>query len=109
MCRAWFGMDVERFEYDCVAYLPGHVLTFHKRSVDGTGKGDIVPGGEADVVWGVVIDVPDDQIESLDVKERGYEREPITVLRQDDHVPLEVEAYIAEPETVNPGLLPADW
>lgn len=61
------------------------------------------------MVWGVVIDVPHDHIESLDEKERGYERETITVHRQDDHVPLEVEAYIAKPETVNPDLLPADW
>lgn len=43
MCRAWFGLDVERFEYDCVAYLSGHSLTFDKQSMDGTGKGNIVP------------------------------------------------------------------
>lgn len=90
------------------AMVRGWRLEFHKRSIDGSGKGDIVfTGKSADVVHGSVYLLDDearavlDEIEGLGC---GYRRH---VLR----VPGLGHAYcyVAEPSSIDPALAPYDW
>ena len=62
--------------------VPGHVFRFHKRSTDGSGKGDTFStGNAADVVWGAIFDI-DPRQRALDTAEglgHGYEERTTTV------------------------------
>lgn len=64
------------------ARLPGHRLTFSRRSVrTGTGVADIVPDPQTDV-WGALYELERDQLGLLDAKEgRGswYEHQDVVV------------------------------
>jgi gamma-glutamylcyclotransferase len=61
MCRDRLFDRVPSARYEFVASLSGHALRFHKRSSDGSAKADaFFTGEEKDKVWGVVVDVPDE-------------------------------------------------
>src|SRR5690242_1626151 len=69
------------------ARLPGHRLAFTRRSVrTGTGVADIVADGPS-AVWGVLYEISDADLESLDRKEGAgwaYGRQLVRVLADDD-------------------------
>lgn len=93
------------------ATLDGHVLRFHKRSRDGSGKCNVVPSSADDArVHGVVFDVSSADLRALDEAEqrgRGYERTDVVVEGPDAAV--EAFAYVAQPAYVDDALLPYDW
>lgn len=92
-----------------IARLRGHVLRFHKRSKDGSGKANALQTGqELDVVWGVLFEMTAADLSVLDKHEgrgKGYERVPIVVVRQDGS---EVTAwiYVATPDAIDDRLKP---
>lgn len=89
------------------AKVLGRRLAFHKRSWDGSGKCDIPPAGAAELVHGVVYELPDGALDILDYYEGGYER---TKLRVDlSGEAAEVQAYVAEPWFVDGSVRPFDW
>ena len=67
-------------------------LLFNKKSIDGTGKANIVysPG---DAVWGVVYKIYEDSMDKLDRIEVGYQRKTFIVLTEEGEI--EVNAYIS--------------
>lgn len=91
--------------------LEGYSLRFHKRSSDGSGKCNIVPATAKDaVVHGVIFDVAQIQIETLDDAEgvgHGYERENLTVKVGD--AANDVALYVATPSHIDDTLQPYDW
>lgn len=66
------------------AKLNGHRLTFHKRSKDGSGKGDAeYTGDDRDFVWGVVFELQELEKRDLDNAEglgHGYSEKLVTVI-----------------------------
>lgn len=86
-----------------VGVLDKYKIKFNKQSTDGSGKTNIVPDGDSQVI-GVVYELSKGQLDILDRIEIGYER---------GNLPLEVngelvcvEVYVALPETINNELLP---
>jgi gamma-glutamylcyclotransferase len=69
-----------------VAKLLGHELAWHKRSADGSGKCDVVPGTATSAVFGVVYTLPRSEKAGLDCAEglgAGYEERTVCVWLQD--------------------------
>jgi gamma-glutamylcyclotransferase (GGCT)/AIG2-like uncharacterized protein YtfP len=91
-----------------VARLPGYRLAFHKRSTDGSGKGDIVPA--AAEVWGVLYRIAAAELPLLDAAEGpGYKRVRLRPELRGPGVGHDAFAYRARPEFIAPELLPLDW
>jgi|688.fasta_scaffold572978_2 hypothetical protein len=91
------------------ALTTGRRLLFHKRSLDGSGKCDIPETGNAtDIVYGVLYDLPEDQLPNLERAEgNGYTRSTICVSSGGSVV--QASAFLAMPEQINDKLLPHDW
>jgi cation transport regulator ChaC len=90
----------------------GRVLRFHKKSSDGSAKCDLwATERENDVAWGVLFEIPEEQIGALDEAEglgKGYAREVIQVLAENGQA-IEAAVYLATPDAVEPTLKPYDW
>ena len=91
------------------ATLHGHVLEWHKRGADGTGKCTVRrTESRADGVWGVLWEVELADLARLDAVEgAGYERVKLQVTTGNDR--FEVFAYIARSSHCDASLKPADW
>lgn len=93
-------------------YVIGRKLAFHKRSKDGSGKCDIpLSGRSTDRVYGVVYEVPEEQMGALDAVEalgHGYCRTTIEVLSE-DLSPLTADVYLGDPPYLDPALSPYTW
>lgn len=92
-----------------VAELRGYELRWHKKSIDGSGKCDIVqtdqPGAS---VFGVLYEIAVSEKAALDVAEglgSGYDETTIEVHRGADQ--LTVNAYVAT--ATDPALKPYRW
>jgi hypothetical protein len=67
MCTGRLRRRVPSAQFFCVAKLSGHVFRFHKRSTDGSAKGDAQETHNLqDVVWGVVFYFADRKKSALD-------------------------------------------
>lgn len=90
----------------------GYRLRFHKRSIDKSGKCNIAKTDSfEDVVYGVVFEIPDDQVKKLDVAEglrSGYHHDDIPV-RFTDGTESGALAYVADSNAINNDLLPYEW
>ena len=95
-----------------LASVHGRALRFHKRSSDGSAKCDLAATlCEDDQAWGVLFEIPEDQIAALDDAEglgKGYAREEIQVCAEDGQA-VESAVYLATPEAVTLTLHPYDW
>ena len=108
MLTAWLQHRTHSARPVGLADLAGWRLAFHKRSMDGSGKCDIVLGGAGDLVIGVVFELDEGDLPALDKAEgvgKGYERMRIVVHR--DHHALECWTYKAT--RVDPSLNPYGW
>jgi hypothetical protein len=80
--------------------------------LDCSGKADaFYTGRDSDEVWGVIVDVPDEQREALDKAEglgNGYDDRRVTVYDVGE-MPHDVIAYVAEDSAIDPHLRPYDW
>jgi hypothetical protein len=88
------------------ASLVGFALRFHKRSIDGSAKCDVVPDQSA-TVYGALFALDSRDLDALAAAEEGYER-----------VELQVQAggewrtaftFRARPERIAPDLAPYRW
>src|SRR5580700_2546298 len=86
------------------ASLSGYRLSFHKPSIDGSGKCNIDPSDNLnDVVWGVLFEIDKDQEKILDGFEgKGYLESFIEVSGF-----TEVKTYTAN--RTDPTLVPYHW
>lgn len=89
--------------------LGGYVLSFHKTSLDGSGKCTVhKTGNGSDTVHGGVFKLTSTQKLKLDDFEgRGYDCSAVVV--QTRQGSLEVETYIAKPQSIDCSLIPFDW
>lgn len=94
----------------CKASLVQYRLAFTRWSVNRQcGVSDVVPATNS-VVWGVIYNVPDNEMPDLDreegVNSNSYVRRSGTVYKDgDENSPLDVEIYFAIPQD-NPPYLP---
>ena len=89
------------------AELIGYRLVFNKVGQDGSAKANAVrTGREEDVIWGVVYELPEDGMATLDqIEGEGYQRRTLAVYRK--HQRLEVQSFIAC--RTDEHLLPFAW
>jgi hypothetical protein len=94
----------------CTAHLAAHVLRFHKRGADRSGKADVIPGGQSDRVHGAVYLMSPadksrlDRIEGLGA---GYTHREVTV--ETPAGPMAAFCYQAMDTHIQPGLAPFAW
>ncbi len=91
------------------AQLHGHLLRFHKRSKDGSGKANALrTGRKDDVVWGVLFELTTEDLSRLDGFEgrgKGYERvERLVMLADGSEVSCWV--YLASADSIDDLLRP---
>jgi len=98
---------VSSAEFKGVARLRGHALRWHKRSIDGSGKCDIVRAAEHSWVYGVVYEISDEQMPALDAFEAGYESRDIEMEYLGTLERATARAYFARKTA--PSLLPYSW
>ena len=115
MLRQWLCSPkrVPSAKFLSVGYVPGRRLRFHKRSTDGSGKCDIPKTSDAsDTVFGVLFDVPLDQLPALDRAEgagHGYKPTTIEVLLHDGSSPVTANVYLADSSHIDSRLAPYTW
>lgn len=91
-----------------VAQLPGHELRWHKRSIDGSGKCDVVPAGVGHAVFGVVYEIDASERAALDQAEglgHGYDQKDAAVILNGEAVTVSI--YVAT--KADPALKPYTW
>jgi gamma-glutamylcyclotransferase (GGCT)/AIG2-like uncharacterized protein YtfP len=89
------------------ASLSGHVLAWHKRGADGSGKCAVCrTGNRADGVWGVVWEIDAEDVARLDAVEGpGYERLEVEVVTANQK--MNVFTYVARSTHLDATLRPA--
>ncbi len=113
MCGGWLkhgGISSARFV--AVAVLREHDLRFHKRSLDGSGKADAYrTGSSSDVVWGVVLEMNEEDKAKLDrVEGLGHGYAERTVGVEDSSGGRHgARVYLAQGSSVDPSLRPYSW
>lgn len=94
-----------------VASLPGHVLRFHKRSTDGSGKCNAFESSNPEhEVYGVVFEIDEAEKDRLDKAEavgRGYSE--VTVQLSSPNGNLTAFTYMADPNFIDDSLHPYTW
>ncbi|HXE75508.1 MAG TPA: gamma-glutamylcyclotransferase family protein [Candidatus Xenobia bacterium] len=95
-----------------VTQLSGHVLRFHKRSTDGSGKADAeFTENNSDSVWGVVFEIDAHQKNALDAAEGlgdGY-KEKLVQVRDPAGQMYSALMYFASRSHIDPSLKPYSW
>jgi len=93
------------------AVLEGHLLRFHKRGRDGSGKCDAMRTDRPeDVVLGVLyrVDLVDvGTLHDVEGVGRGYEVHDVRV--RDGHAHVRAFTYVAGSSWIDPALVPWDW
>jgi gamma-glutamylcyclotransferase len=92
-----------------LARLENHELRWHKVSNDRSGKCDVVPSDDGEVL-GVVYEVLDDKVMLLDRAEgagRGYVRTSMSVVASASTIG--VMSYRAASSHIDPDMVPYDW
>src|SRR6266436_5956917 len=112
MCAGRLRGRVPSATFERIAKLVGHSFQFHKRSTDGSGKGDAFESGNPlDNVWGVIFDIDDRQKPTLDEAEgrgAGYEEKTASVFDKggQEH---RVTLYFAVGNSIDNRLRPYSW
>lgn len=94
------------------ALLHGYNLFFNKKSKDGSGKANIsFVDNSKDFVWGIVIQITEEQKEKLDRfegKGKGYNEQRVEVILQNG-TKVEALTYVADKDSLDFSLKPFDW
>ncbi|MCZ6636073.1 MAG: gamma-glutamylcyclotransferase [bacterium] len=94
-----------------VGKLKEHVFRFHKRSKDGSGKGDIFRTGNLDgFVYGVVFRILGSEKDRLDRAEglgQGYKEKRVRVVGSGQE--WNAFSYYADPDYIDGSLQPYTW
>jgi hypothetical protein len=112
MCTGRLRERVPSAQVLCRAKLSQHTFHFHKRSIDGSAKGNALETlNPADVVWGVVFEIDPAEKRRLDVAEglgHGYLEKNATVADEEGRK-HSVLLYVAEPGAIDDNLQPYSW
>ncbi len=109
MCSSRIKKRVPSCAFYEVGVLKGYILKFHKRSVDGSGKGNVIPSQNAESeVVGVVFDFDPNEKDLLDTAEGpGYRDIQIQVATS--HGEVSAHMYVALPNFIDDSLVPYSW
>jgi len=80
-------------------------LVFNKISTDGSGKGNVIDSPSS-LVWGVLFEINERDIESLDHAERGYDKQDIAVIDESGN---SIDAFTYISSKIDNNLKPYDW
>lgn len=112
MCTGRLRRRVPSAAAPVVARLSGYTLHFHKRSDDGSGKGNVVETGNGmDIVYGVLFRIDPRQKGDLDAAEgvgHGYLETPAVVMDNGGNR-HEAFMYVADESSINDTLSPYSW
>jgi hypothetical protein len=112
MCTGRLRRRVPSATAPLVARLTGYTFHFHKRSDDGSGKGNAVEtGNRVDVLYGVLFRIDPRQKGDLDAAEgvgHGYVETPTVVADNDGHQ-HEAFMYVACENCIDNTLSPYSW
>lgn len=97
------GARIDHVEVVGVGSVAGYDLRFNKRSVDGSGKANLVERVDG-VVEGVLFEVNATQLVKLDGCEKGYHRAPVAVVI--NGATQNAITYIADAEQIDDSLAP---
>jgi len=81
----------------------GHAIKFNKKSIDGSGKTNII-GENTSKVFGIIYELTDEQIKLLDKIEAGYKKSTVDTLLEGNTV--RADTYFAIPKKTDNNLLP---
>lgn len=90
-------------------WIENYRLSFRKRSIDGSGKCDVVPTSDGKIVHGVIYRINTNEHPALDIAEgykKGYERSTIHVATKDGKGANCVYYYATD---YGEELKPYDW
>jgi len=111
MCTRRLRDRVPSACFDERAILPGFTLKFHKKSRDGSGKGNaLYTRNPADEVQGVIFDIDEIEKDDLDrVEGRGNGYNQITIRVHTANDVIEVFTYVADDSAIDDSLMPYTW
>ena len=96
-----------------VYWTKDYTLKFHKRSTDGSGKGNMAPvNGETDELYGIVFTINKDDEVKLDAAEGlgyGYKKKSIKVTSEKTNESLMALTYYAAETHIDDNLKPYRW
>ena len=109
MCSSRLKSRVPSCKIFDVGILKGHILKFHKRSIDDSGKCNVVPSqnGENEVI-GVVFEFDTNEKILLD-KAEGKEYKDISVEVITSKGNVNAYMYVASATSVDDSLIPYTW
>ncbi|MFC1745110.1 gamma-glutamylcyclotransferase family protein [Candidatus Riflebacteria bacterium] len=109
MCLQRLRERVRSAKKVTTACLKGHLLKFHKISIDGSGKCDIHETGyDSDLVYGVVYEVDECEKSGLDRAESlgyGYELKTVEVMAD----ARRIKAFTYYATAIDESLKPYKW
>jgi hypothetical protein len=86
-----------------VARLDGYAVQFNKWSmVEQNGKANIVPDGSG-VVWGILFELSEEEVQRLVRFEGGYSRKTIEVACVEHTARFSAETFVAKPDGIRPA------
>ena len=96
---------VQSAGFSACGFLRDKRVLFNKRSRDGSGKANLVDSPDA-VAWGVIYEIADGDMPTLDRIEGGYDRCLVQICVPDGD-PVEAVAYVSNNLTDDPTAY--DW
>ena len=112
MCTGRLRRRVPSATFVVVAKLMRHSFGFHKRSTDGSAKGDAFETGKpAELVWGVIFNIDVREKAALDEAEglgAGYDEKVATVI-DEAGAKHQVALYLANAQSIDTALRPYSW
>jgi hypothetical protein len=109
MSTAWLRKRMPSCKPLGIATLPSHVLRFHKRSTDKSGKRNAFASGNDNSVIGVLFSFDPAERAKLDEAEGvGSEHAMVTVIN-DKGRRRKVLTYLATPDYIDDSLKPYSW
>lgn len=97
--------------YKNVASAPDYRFSFSKRSIDESGKGNVIPA-QGDRVFGVLFDLDKRELPCLDEFEgvgNGYYREDAFEIELMSGERISAVTYVADSTYIDHSLKPYDW
>jgi len=88
-----------------LAKIQDKKMVFNKVSTDGSGKGNIIVS-LSNLVWGVLFEINEREIQNLDRAEGGYYKQDITVVDENGN---STEAFTYISSKTDNNLKPYDW
>lgn len=105
MSEGRLGARITGYRAIGIGYIVDKVVVCNKRSQDGSAKANLVTS-DGDSVWGVLFEIPEDQVDALDRAEGGYTKKPYQVVLSEGDEKA-AEAYVSQDLTDEP--VPYDW